>query len=121
MNKEVCNYYPEGERPIHNVYLDVNKEFAKDIATYMGLEYFGEFNPERQANHDFYFIPGKTILDKNLGKELGIFSEEDLFGGVVGYPYLRTKAISHELISPNATKPEGWSNIFAKAVSRVRW
>jgi hypothetical protein len=117
MNKEVCNYYPEGERPVQNLYLEVNRELAKDIAKFMGLEYFGEFTPENPKDNEFYYIPGKTILDPNLGQDLGIFSENDLFGGVVGYPYLRTKAISHELTSPYATKPEGWSDTFAKSVA----
>src|SRR5439155_13870885 len=47
---------------------------------------------------------------------LGIRGSGDLFGGVIPYPFVKTKAITHRLIHCRAAQPEGWSSEFAEAV-----
>src|SRR5262249_45393913 len=43
---------------------------------------------------------------------LGIRSATALYGGVVPHPFVKTKVISHDLVSPTAIKPKGWSYVF---------
>jgi hypothetical protein len=40
---------------------------------------------------------------------LGIRGPNDLYGGV----FIKTKAITHQLIDNDAARPEGWSELFA--------
>src|SRR5262249_29443246 len=40
-----------------------------------------------------YFVPDETLLASDA-RRLGITSAADLFGGVVPYPFVRTKAIT---------------------------
>src|SRR5262249_41659453 len=43
----------------------------------------------------------------------------DLYGGVVPYPFVKTKAITHGLIEPDAQRPQGWSAGFPDRVRQV--
>ena len=45
---------------------------------------------------------------------LGIRGPNDFFGGIVPHHFVKTKAISHQLVHPNAAQPEGWSAEFAQ-------
>ena len=62
-----------------------------------------------------YFIPSDTLLSREA-VDLGIRSEHDLFGGVVPYRFVATKAITHLLVDPNARAPTGWSHEFGRRV-----
>jgi len=113
MNKEVFSYYAPGERPSTQLYLDVNREIGIDVAEILNAKFCGEFldiNPHENV----YLIPSKTIKDPSLGRKIGIYSETDFLGGVVMYEYLRTKTISHGLVSSFASHPDGWSSLFPK-------
>jgi hypothetical protein len=62
-----------------------------------------------------FFVPDDTLmLDEALC--LGIGSLNDLFGGVVPHPFVKTKSITHRLITSGA---EGWSPVFAQRVRKV--
>jgi hypothetical protein len=50
---------------------------------------------------------------------LGIGSHNDFYGGVVPYPFVKTKAITHELVDQDAERPPGWSAVFAEKVREV--
>jgi len=49
-----------------------------------------------------YVVPDVTITSLETARALGIRGEEDLFGGVVPFPFVATKTISHPLIGPTA-------------------
>ena len=63
-----------------------------------------------------YFVPSDTLIGVENAARLGIAGEQDLFGGVVPYPFVATKAITHPLVGPNAYAPEGWSDAFPHQV-----
>jgi Protein of unknown function (DUF3182) len=50
---------------------------------------------------------------------LGIRSCNDLYGGVVPYAFVKTKAITHELVDHDAERPQGWSAAFAERVREI--
>ncbi len=61
-------------------------------------------------------MPGDTLVGRALADELGIRDEHDLFGGVVPFPFVATKALTHQLIGPDARAPAGWSRAFGRRV-----
>ena len=46
-------------------------------------------------------------------------SHNDFYGGVVPYPFVKTIAITHELVHQDAERPAGWSAAFAEKVREI--
>jgi hypothetical protein len=65
-----------------------------------------------------FFVPDDTLLSDEASA-LGIRSCNDLYGGVVPYPFVKTKAITHELVDHDAERPQGWSAPFAERVREI--
>lgn len=63
-----------------------------------------------------YLIPCETLVSR-VAYGMGVFGEDDLFGGVVPHPFVATKAITHPLVSPTAAAPEGWTDTFPREVT----
>src|SRR5262249_15694814 len=84
---------------------------AETIAELMGSEFDGEYDPTRHASGNIYFIPDDTLM-QDEALHLGIRSATALYGGVVPHPFVKTKVISHDLVSPTAIKAKGWSYVF---------
>ena len=66
-----------------------------------------------------YVVPDATIASLDSARALGIRGEEDLFGGVVPFPFVATKTITHPLIDPAAAAPQGWQSDFPERVRDV--
>ena len=64
------------------------------------------------------FVADETLLAPEA-RQLGIESADDLLGGVVPFPFVRTKVITHSLVGDNAERPEGWSDVFAARIRDV--
>src|SRR4051794_1975408 len=84
----------------------------------MGYDYAGQYDRSARYTGKVYFVPGDTLVGIRQARELGITGEPDLFGSVVPFPFVATKAISHPLVDPQACAPEGWSGAFARQVRR---
>jgi hypothetical protein len=91
------------------------KELARRIARLTASEFLGVHSEYVAGGRPLYFVPDST-LDAALAEHLGIVGPRDLFGGVVRFPFMATKAISHGLISPDAARVEGWQPAFTDAV-----
>jgi hypothetical protein len=89
-------------------------EIAKRLAALKGFDFAGDYDGSCYPG-PVYFVPSNTILAAEARK-LGIRSEDDLFGGVVPYSFVGTKAITHPLVRPDAFAPVGWSHDFAPLV-----
>src|SRR5262249_55218132 len=50
---------------------------------------------------------------------LGIRSHSHFYDGVVPHPFVKTKAITHQLIGSASQRPQGWSDSFAEKVREV--
>lgn len=90
---------------------------AQRLAALKRYEYGGEYDPDARYDGPLYFVPNDTLVGVEKARALGIENEADIFGGVVPYPFIATKTITHALVSPHAYAPQGWSDTFA---SRVR-
>ena len=64
-------------------------------------------------------MPDVTIDSLDTARALGIRGEDDLFGGVVPFPFVATKTITHPLIDPAAAAPPGWQADFPERVRDV--
>src|SRR5262249_55896059 len=84
---------------------------AEAIAGLKGYEFGETYEPTRSYSGPLYFVPDDTLLEDEA-RGLGIHGPGDLFGGIVRYPFVKTKAITHPLIGAQATRPEGWSDTF---------
>lgn len=91
-------------------------EIARQLAAIKGYAFAGEFDPARSYGCPLYFVPSDTLVTADSARALGVACEQDLFGGVVPFPFLATKAITHDLPPGHARAPEGWSSEFARLV-----
>jgi len=66
-----------------------------------------------------YVVPDVTIASLEAARALSIRGEEDLFGGVVPFPFVAAKTITHPLIDPAAVAPQGWRSDFPERVRAV--
>lgn len=91
---------------------------AESIARLNGYSYAGIFDPDRHSAVGLFFVPDDTLM-LDEARKLGIRSTGQLYGAVVPYAFIKTKAITHRLISTDASQPCGWSATFAENVSNV--
>src|SRR6266480_440281 len=91
---------------------------ANTIAQVKHHEFAGRYRNACNYSDDVFFVPDDTLmLDEALW--LGIHSVNNLFGGVVPHPFVKTKSITHPLITGGADRPQGWSPVFAQRVREV--
>jgi hypothetical protein len=91
---------------------------ANALARLLGCAALGWHGEAHGACAGLYFVPVDTLLRRQAAA-LGIRAAADLFGGVVPWRFVRTKAITHDLTSATAARPDGWSPEFAAAVRDV--
>lgn len=94
---------------------------ARELARLIG----GRFDRYVDADHPDgeaalgYVVPNDTIVGVQSALRWGIESEDDLFGGVVPFPFVATKVISHPLVAADAPYPPGWNADFGPRVADV--
>ncbi len=88
---------------------------AQRLARVLGTEFRGEYTPESSQAGAPYFVPDRTLLVAEA-ERIGIRGPADLFGGVVPYPFVATKSITHPLPDDARDLPEGWSHALGEAL-----
>src|SRR5437764_9988173 len=91
---------------------------ARSIARLKDFDYAGPHDRVRLDAGSLFFVPDDTLLRRDADA-LGIREVKDLYGGIVPFPFVQTKAVSHGLIDPAAARPEGWSLAFAERIEDV--
>jgi hypothetical protein len=91
-------------------------ELAARLAALKDYRFAGEYDPEARYDGSVYFVPSDTLAE-DTARNLGVKGKDDLFGGVVPYPFLATKAITHGLPEKNASAPPGWSSDLSQLIS----
>jgi hypothetical protein len=70
---------------------------AEAIAQIKGAKFAGHYDNAKSYSGNVFFVPDDTlVLDE--ASSLGIRLPTDLFGAVVPYPFVKTKAITHQLL-----------------------
>lgn len=90
-------------------------EVVRRLARLKGYAVSEEF-AQAPALGPVYLVPSDTLVGVERAQALGIRGKEDFFGGVVPYPFVSTKAITHPLVSAHAQAPEGWNPEFSRMV-----
>ncbi len=91
-------------------------EIAQRLAALLGFAYAGDYDPSAIYPGRVYFVPSDTLVGLETAARLGIRAEHHLFGGVVPYPFVATKLITHPRIEMQAPAPEGWTDTFPEQV-----
>jgi hypothetical protein len=91
---------------------------AKAVARLKHYEFGGWHDNARRYRSGGFFVPDDTLM-LDEAASLGICSPNDLFGGVVSHSFVKTKAITHQLVGSSADRPVGWSSVFAERVRDV--
>ena len=111
--------YPVGDAALHHGHMAATRhEIARRLATLKGFAYAGDYDALRHFGASTYFVPSDT-LDRDTALAAGIRREGDLFGGVVPYPFVATKTITHPLADTQSQAPEGWTTEFPRRVANV--
>ena len=76
---------------------------GRTIARLSGCEYGGIHGDGDRGCPGLFFVPDEALVVDEAAP-LGIRGENDLFGGVVPYAFVGTKAISHELIEQGISR-----------------
>src|SRR5215467_7199692 len=111
-------YFSRFGKPLqthHKVVLDLG---AKAIAKLKSYEFEGHYDAACDYSGPLFFVPDDTLLLDEASR-LGIRSPNDLYGGVVPYLFVKTKAITHGLVNRHAERPQGWSTAFAERVREI--
>src|SRR2546421_3985301 len=85
------------------------KEIARKLAVLKDCEFAEEFDASCRYDGPVYFVPDDTLFSIELAHSLGIRGEHDLFGGVVPFPFVATKTITHPLLAADSRAPDGWT------------
>ncbi|WP_326534592.1 DUF3182 family protein [Pseudorhodoferax sp.] len=89
-------------------------EVVRRLARLKGYAVSEEF--AQQPLGPVYLVPSDTLVGTDRAQALGIRGRDDFFGGVVPYPFVSTKAITHPLVSADASAPAGWNPAFSRMV-----
>lgn len=91
---------------------------AERLAAIKGFEFGGAFDPSARYERPLYLVPSHT-LSTRAALQFGLRGEDDLFGGVVAFPFIATKTITHKLLNDESLAPEGWTSSFPNRVEPV--
>jgi hypothetical protein len=96
------------------------RAIARQLAQLIGGRFAGDATAQAgPLPAQGYVVPNDTIMSVEAALRLGIHSEEDLFGGVVPFPFVATKSITHPLVDSRADAPPGWSAEFCRRVAQA--
>lgn len=91
---------------------------AESIARVNGWRYAGVYDPAERSAGGLFFVPDDTLM-LNEAQDLGIHCPRQLYGAVAPYLFVKTKAVTHGLVSAHAARPHGWSSAFADSMQNA--
>lgn len=96
-----------------------HQALARKLARSLGLDFVQDYQPAAPSTAGgIYYVPSHTLVREAAEAYVDdIRNEDDLFGGVVPYGFVSTKAITHSLLHPDSPAPEGWSDTFTREAS----
>ena len=79
---------------------------AQLIAKLKGYDFRGHYEAAHDYSASIFFVPD-DVLVREEASALGVRGPNDVYGGVVPHPFVKTKAITHQLIDSDAQRPRG--------------
>jgi uncharacterized protein DUF3182 len=114
----VVLYFSRFDKPLQWHHKVVLGAVAKAVAKVKGDDFGGQYDARCDYSGPRFFVPADTLLEDEAS-DLGIRCSNDLYGGVVPYLFMKTKAITHGLVDRHAVRPPGWSTAFAERVQEI--
>lgn len=106
-------YHCQGVSALSGHDLHTRAAVAEGLAQLLGFRFAGSSQPDSPPPPGAYLVPSDTLCSLDEAHRLGIRGVSDLFGGVVPFPFVATKLVTHGLVSPQADAPPGWSHALA--------
>lgn len=91
---------------------------AETIARLLSCNFEGKYCAGRPFAGTTFYVPDDSLLPEEASA-LGIQHPEEFYGGIVPFPFVKTKVISHGLLDSNSAHPVGWSFDFSDRVRGV--
>lgn len=91
---------------------------AETISSLLCCNFEGEYRADRRYDGRPFYVPDDTLLSEEASS-IGIRAPDGFYGGVVPFPFVKTKAISHGLLDTSSAHPVGWSSDFSQRVREV--
>src|SRR5262245_47260588 len=106
--------FNSGTEPVAFYERKRHESLARIIAEIKNYDFAGAYDPGCHRTSHLYFVPHHTILATELADEVGIHTTDDLFGGVVPYWFVATKAVIHGVAHLDAARPAKWDDDLSK-------
>lgn len=96
---------------------------TEKLAAVLGFTYCPDYQPGSAIHADgIYYVPSHTLVRSNSLDAVDpylqtIQDDLGLYGGVVPFDFVATKAITHPLLNNDSPAPEGWSPEFGPEVA----
>jgi hypothetical protein len=87
---------------------------ARALSEVLGYRYSGESGPDAAPATGDYIVPSDTLCSLDAAQHLGISGVDDLFGGVVPFPFVATKLVTHGLVGAQSDAPDGWCHALGR-------
>lgn len=95
-----------------------HEALTSKLANLLQLEFVHDYQPGGiMPPGGIYYVPAQTLVRTDTMPDAAyrdIRHVEDLFGGIVPFDFVATKAITHPLLHPDASAPVGWCHSFAQ-------
>jgi hypothetical protein len=114
-SRDVVVYFPRCAAPLFAHEEVTLSAVAAAIADLQGGRFLG-LHGKAHPSENLFFVPSDPLLQDEAA-QLGIDSPARLFGAVVPFPFVKTKAITHRLLDGTSACPSGWSTEFSEQVS----
>lgn len=111
----VVIHFPRSGAPMYAHEKITLSAVAQAIARIKECEFSGRYDNARHYSGNLFFVPSDTLIAAEA-RELGVSAASKLFGGAVPHAFVKTKAITHELVAESADQPEGWFAPFGRGV-----
>lgn len=92
---------------------------AEWLAELLGFRFTGDCTADDPPAPGTYLVPSDTLCSFEEARRLGIAGTGDFFGGVVPFPFVATKLVTHGLVSPQADAPPGWPHLLDRELGNA--
>jgi len=92
---------------------------ARSLAHVLGYRYKGESGANAVPATGDYIVPSETLCSLNEARRLGISDVDDLFGGVVPFPFVATKLVTHGVVGAQSDAPAGWCHALGRELGNA--